>query len=149
MISRESLLPGWSFGICLVPAKFYQDRNAVLLIVTAKQPDRAGEGTLNWRKERCAICIHPIDAPNSGALVKQAKRNALKKIARLDSTVVYIPKPAKDELVGSRSLEFVPSLATNQTLCQFFVMDEPPPLKEVKILRPLRTCIEDFLLYIK
>ena len=50
--------------------------------------------------------------------------------------MVNISESAKDELVSGRGFKFVPSLATNQTLCQFFVMDQPPPLKEVKIFRP-------------
>ena len=52
-----------------------------MLIVSAKQSDCVGERTFNWRKESCAICIHPINAPKSGALVKQAKRSTLIKIA--------------------------------------------------------------------
>src|SRR5262249_4530950 len=71
IISRERLLPGWSFGVCLIPAKFYQHRNTVVLIVSAKQSDCAGERTFNWRIESCAICIHPINAPKSGTLVEQ------------------------------------------------------------------------------
>src|SRR4026207_2051080 len=81
IISRERLLPGWSFGICLVPAKFYQDRNTLMLIVTAKQSDCTGERTFNWRKESGAICIHPINAPKAETLVKQAQRSAFIKIA--------------------------------------------------------------------
>jgi hypothetical protein len=63
--------------------------------------------------------------------------------------VVNISKSAQDELVSSRGLKLVPSLATNQALCEFFVMDEPPPLKEVKIFRPLRTSFENFWWYVK
>ena len=63
--------------------------------------------------------------------------------------MVNISKPAKDELVSSRGFKLVPCLATNQALCEFFVMDEPPPLKEVKIFRSLRTGVEDFSWYVE
>jgi hypothetical protein len=52
-------------------------------------------------------------------------------------------------LVGGRGFKLVPRLATNQTLCEFLVMYEPPPLKEVKIFRALRTGVEDFFWYVK
>ena len=52
-----------------------------MLVVAAEQSDRAREKTFNRRKERCAICIHPINAPQTGSLIKQAKRNTLKKVA--------------------------------------------------------------------
>src|SRR5262249_22634988 len=110
---REGLPPGRSLGICLIPAKFYQDRNTVMLIVSAKHSDVGGKRTFNWRKEICAICIHPINAPKSRSLVKQAKRSTLVEIARLGSQMVNISESAKDELVCSGRLKLLPGLATN------------------------------------
>jgi hypothetical protein len=63
--------------------------------------------------------------------------------------VINISKAAKDELIRGRGIKFEPGLTSNQTFRQLLVMDEPPSLKEVKILRPLRTRIEDLFWYVK
>ncbi|HKR60431.1 MAG TPA: hypothetical protein VJS64_11915, partial [Pyrinomonadaceae bacterium] len=65
------------------------------------------------------------------------------------SQVIDISESAKDELISSRCFKLGPRLATNQTLCQFPVMYEPSPLKEVKIFRPGRTGVENFVWGVK
>jgi len=59
--------------------------------------------------------------------------------------VVDIAESAENELVGRRRFKLAPGIATNQTFGEFFVVNEPAPLEEIKILRRLRAGVEDFL----
>jgi hypothetical protein len=52
-------------------------------------------------------------------------------------------------LISSRGIELVPRLTSDQTLRQLLVMDDPPPLEEIKILRPMRASVEDLFWYVK
>jgi hypothetical protein len=63
--------------------------------------------------------------------------------------VIDISESAQDELISSRGIELVPRLTSDQTLRQLLVMDDPPPLEEIKILRPMRASVEDLFWYVK
>ena len=63
--------------------------------------------------------------------------------------MVDISESAQNEFVSSGSLKLLPALTTNQTFSQLFMTDEPPALKEVKILRRRWTGVENFLRYVE
>ena len=135
IVGRKCLTPGRRRGISFVPFKHDDDGLSCNNILRVKPSNVALErADLRYIQDH-DIAIGPIQTPESGFRIKQAKGSALKRDAvEYGGELIGIAKAIENLMTLAGRLELKPLGTLVQTGFKFLVMDFPVADEKIEIL---------------